>query len=117
MGDYLLVSTTTARAADARRIARSVVESRLAACAQIVGPVSSSYRWQGRVTTAHEWLCLIKTSRRLFPRLEREVSRIHPYDTPEIVAVPIAAGSRRYLTWLKESLEPARRKEKKLAAP
>jgi periplasmic divalent cation tolerance protein len=98
--------TTTASRADARRIARALVDRRLAACVQIVGPVESTYRWQGKVTTAREWLCLIKTTQARYRQLAAAVEALHPYDTPEIIAVPIAAGSRRYLDWLASSVRP-----------
>jgi len=74
---------------------------------QIVGPIESTYRWQGKVTTAREWLCLIKTTRARYRELAAAVQALHPYDTPEIVAVPIVAGSRRYLDWLASSVRPA----------
>ncbi len=101
------VVTTTASVAVARRIARALVDRRLAACAQIVGPIESVYRWQGRVEMAREWLCLIKTTRARFREVAATVETLHPYDTPEIVALPIAAGSQRYLEWLEASVRPA----------
>ncbi len=88
----------------ARRIARVLVENRLAACVQIVGPVESTYRWQGRVDAAREWLCLIKTTRARFSQVAGAVEALHPYDTPEVIAVPIVAGSQRYLDWLAEAV-------------
>jgi periplasmic divalent cation tolerance protein len=104
-GPVQAVTTTPSRAA-ARRIARTLVDRRLAACVQVVGPIVSIYRWQGRVETAREWLCLIKTSRARFRELSVTIEDLHPYDTPEIVALPIAAGSRRYLDWLAASVRP-----------
>jgi periplasmic divalent cation tolerance protein len=91
----------------ARRIARALVDRRLAACVQIVGPIESIYRWQGRVETAREWLCLIKTTRALFPAVTTAVAALHPYETPEMVALPIIAGSQRYIEWLAASVRPA----------
>jgi periplasmic divalent cation tolerance protein len=90
----------------ARRIARALVDRRLAACVQIVGPVESTNRWQGKVATAREWLCLIKTTRARYPQVAAAVEALHPYDTPEIIVLPIAAGSRRYLDWLASSVRP-----------
>jgi periplasmic divalent cation tolerance protein len=104
MGKYLLVTTTAGRAADARRIAAALVAERLAACVQVVGPVTSRFRWQGKVEVAREWLCLIKTSNGLYRRVEAEIGRLNPYDTPEIVALPMAHTSARYRAWLEESL-------------
>ncbi|MFO7637749.1 MAG: divalent-cation tolerance protein CutA [bacterium] len=103
---YLQVFTTLPGARAAHRLARELVCSRLAACAQVVGPVRSAYRWQGRVEEAREWLCLLKTSRRRFPALARAIRAAHPYEVPEIIALPIAAGSRTYLAWLDDSLRP-----------
>ncbi len=99
--------TTTPSRTTARRIARTLVDRRLAACVQIVGPIESIYRWRGRVETAREWLCLIKTTRTQFHAVTTTVEELHPYDTPEIIALPIAAGSQRYLEWLAESVRPA----------
>ncbi|MBM3332575.1 divalent-cation tolerance protein CutA [candidate division WOR-3 bacterium] len=100
MEKYLQLATTTPRRSVARRIARALVDSRLAACVQIVGPIESVYRWQGKIETASEWLCLIKTTRARLRAIAAMVQKHHPYDTPELVALPISAGSRRYLEWL-----------------
>lgn len=110
MGKFLQVVTTTASVAVARRIAATLVDRRLAACVQIVGPIESIYRWQGRVETAREWLCLIKTTQARFRAVAATVEALHPYDTPEIIALPIAAASRRYAEWLAASVRPARAK-------
>jgi len=96
--------TATPNRAVARRIARTLVDRGLAACVQIVGPIESIYRWQGRVETAREWLCLIKTNSARFREVNATIAELHPYDTPEIVALPIAAGSQRYLDWLTASV-------------
>ena len=101
---YIQISTTTENKEEAQLIAGKVVERRLAACAQIIGPVKSIYWWEGEMEESEEWLCLIKSSAALFERLETAVREIHPYETPEIVAVPITAGSAGYLAWLGESL-------------
>lgn len=103
---YVQTVTTTGSRADARRIARALVDRRLAACVQILGPVESTYRWQGKVATAREWLCLIKTTQARQGQLIAAIEELHPYDTPEIVSLPISAGSRRYLAWLAASVRP-----------
>ena len=103
---YVQIVTTTAERAVARRIARALVDRRLAACVQIVGPVESTFRWQGKVDVAREWLCLIKTTRARYAQVAATVEALHPYDTPEIIALPITAGSRRYLDWLVSSIRP-----------
>jgi periplasmic divalent cation tolerance protein len=104
---FVQTVTTTPSQALARRIARALVDRRLAACVQIVGPVESIYRWQGKVATAREWLCLIKTTQTRYAEVAAAVEALHPYDTPEIIALPIAAGSRRYLDWLASSVRPS----------
>jgi periplasmic divalent cation tolerance protein len=100
-----LVLVTCASATEARRIARAVVEARLAACVNILpGAVTSVYRWKGKVETASERLLLIKTSQKCLAKLREAVERLHSYDVPEFIALPIAAGSRAYLDWLGESM-------------
>ena len=97
---YLMVMTTTDAREHADRLARSLVEGRLAACVQVLGPIASTYRWQGQVETAQEWLCLIKTTGSRFDALAAHVDAHHTYDTPELTAVPISDGSARYLAWV-----------------
>jgi periplasmic divalent cation tolerance protein len=107
MEGFIQVTTTTEKREDAEHIARTLVEGRLAACVQIVGPITSVYRWKGRIETAGEWLCLIKGREGNYGAIERAIRSLHPYETPEIVAVPIVAGSRDYLEWLLvESAQP-----------
>jgi periplasmic divalent cation tolerance protein len=98
MEDYVQVVTTTET--DAQAIARAVVEQRLAGCAQVVGPITSVFRWQGQIEMAEEWLCLIKSRRVLYAALEQAILEVHPYDVPEILAIPVTAGSKSYLEWL-----------------
>ena len=101
MTDYIQVVTTTEREEDAAAIARSLVEERLAACVQVLGPVTSTYRWQGRIETAQEWQCWAKSRRELFDELRQAICRLHPYDVPEILALPILDGNAEYLDWLR----------------
>ena len=105
MTEFIQVVTTTETKDQAQRIAQAVVEKRLAACAQIVGPISSTYWWKGKVESADEWMCLMKTRNDLFADLERAIREIHPYEVPEIVAVPIVAGSASYMNWLDNELK------------
>jgi periplasmic divalent cation tolerance protein len=100
MTGFIQVFTTVERQEDAERIARALVEGRLAACVQVLGPVTSIYRWQGAIETGREWLCLIKSRAGLYPQIEEAIRGIHPYQVPEILAVPVAAGSPSYLEWL-----------------
>ncbi len=100
MTDAIQVMTTTAAKADAETIARALVERRLAGCVQIGGPILSCYRWQEKIETAEEWTCTIKTRRDRYGEVEAAIRELHPYQTPEILAVPVVAGSADYLEWL-----------------
>ena len=105
MTDKLVVLVTCSSSAEARRIARAVVKGRLAACVNILpGAVTSIYRWKGKVESAKERLLLIKTSRKRIAKLRKTVERLHSYEVPEFIALPIAAGLPKYLTWLEECL-------------
>jgi len=105
MTDKIVVMVTCRSQAEAKKIARAVVEARLAACANVLsGPVQSIYRWKEKVETAKEVLLLVKSTQKRFSALEREIRRLHSYDTPEIIAVPIAEGSKAYLRWVDESV-------------
>jgi periplasmic divalent cation tolerance protein len=107
---YVVVLVTCGSRAEARRIAREVVSRRLAACANLLEtPVQSVYRWKGKVEKAREFLLLIKTSARRLPALEAEVKRLHSYEVPEFIALPIVAGSPAYLRWLGDCVAPERR--------
>ena len=108
MTEKIVVMVTCGSRAEARKIVRAVVEARLAACANVFGaPVQSIYRWKGKLETAKEVLLLVKSTRKRFAVLEREIRRLHSYDTPEIIAVPIVAGSQTYLRWIEESVRGA----------
>jgi periplasmic divalent cation tolerance protein len=99
------VITATKTEANAQAIARTVIEKRLAACVQIVGPITSTYWWQGEIETAEEWLCVIKSREDLYEALEEAIREVHPYDVPEILVVPVVAGSKSYLDWLDGELQ------------
>ena len=104
MEEFIQVMTATDKREDAERIARSLVEMRLAACVQIAGPVTSIYRWKGAIETAGEWLCLIKSRAECYGAIEQAIRSLHPYETPEILALPLVAGSGDYLAWLRGEL-------------
>jgi periplasmic divalent cation tolerance protein len=105
--NYRLVFVTCANHMQAKLIARSVVEKRLAACVNILrSPIECHYRWKGKVEKARELLLLIKTTARKLGDLEREVKHLHSYDVPEFIALPIIAGSKDYLAWLHDSVTP-----------
>lgn len=106
MPDYVQVLTTAGSEEDAQRIGEHLVEARLAACVQVVGPIASIYRWQGKVEREREWQCLVKTEAARYDEVEAAIRAVHPYDEPEIVATPIVAGSRGYLDWVSASLTP-----------
>jgi periplasmic divalent cation tolerance protein len=97
----------------ARKLARAVVEKRLAACVNLVhSPVESFYTWRGKLEKAREYLLVMKTTAKRLDELEREVARLHSYDVPEFIALPITEGSAKYLSWLDDSVEKSRRKRK-----
>lgn len=98
--DAIVVFTTVPDAEEAGRLAKLLVDARLAACVQLVHDIDSVYRWQGRVEQQREVLLIAKTTVARFAELEQVVRVNHSYETPEIVAVPIVAGSRPYLQWL-----------------
>jgi periplasmic divalent cation tolerance protein len=100
MKNYIQITTTTETKEEAQKIAQYLVEQKLAACVQISGPIESTYRWKGKVETAEEWLCLIKTRENLFDKVETAIKKLHSYETPEIIAVPIVKGSKEYLHWI-----------------
>lgn len=102
--DYCVVVFVTAPdETTALSIGRMLVEERLAACANLIGPIRSIYRWQGAVEDASEQLLLIKTRANLFAALESRIKQLHPYEVPEIVAIDIQHGSPQYLQWIRES--------------
>jgi periplasmic divalent cation tolerance protein len=106
MAEYIQLFTTTESRDDAEMISRGVVEKRLAACAQVLGPITSTYWWKEEVEKTEEWLCIMKSRRDLFNALEETIKAIHPYEVPEIVAVPIVLGSPSYLEWLGQEIKP-----------
>jgi periplasmic divalent cation tolerance protein len=106
-GKYVVVLVTCGSRAEAQRIAGEIVARRLAACANLLeARVQSVYRWKGKVEKAREFLLLIKTSARRLAALEAEVKRLHSYDVPEFIALPIIAGSPAYLRWLADCVVP-----------
>src|SRR5579871_5436235 len=98
--EALVVTTTLPSRDQAAALARALVDERLAACVQIVDGLRSIYRWQGQICDEPEVLCLIKTARARWEALRARVAELHPYDVPELLALPVAAGSAPYLDWL-----------------
>ncbi len=105
MTDFVQVVTTVSTRQDADRLARLAVEARLAACAQVLGPVSSTYHWQGKVESAEEFMVVLKSSAGLQERLRAALAAQHPYDVPEILSFAVMAGNRAYLDWMAAELE------------
>ena len=99
---YLQVQTTTDSRAEAMELSRAAVEARLAACAQVAGPVASMYWWDGGLERTEEWLVLLKLPADRYDELAAFITERHSYDEPEIVALPILTGSSAYLSWMWE---------------
>ncbi|MFD8329785.1 divalent-cation tolerance protein CutA [Streptomyces lydicus] len=106
MADHLTVLTTTDSAEKAQALAAGAIKARVAACAQISAPVTSVYRWEGAVNTDQEWQVLFKTPATRYEALEAHIKAEHDYDTPEIIATSIVAGSAEYLAWVEEETKP-----------
>ncbi len=100
MTDALIVFCTCAHQAEATQLAHALVSEGTAACVNIVPAIESVYRWEGKIETSQEVLLLIKTTRALFPALRDSIIRLHSYDTPEVIAVPVTDGWAKYLAWL-----------------
>jgi len=98
---------------EGRRIARRVVSNRLAACVNIIlGPAESFYTWKGKLEKAREYLLVMKTKMKCLAELENEVRRLHSYDLPEFIALPMTEGSEKYLSWLDDSVANERQRRK-----
>ena len=108
MTDKIVVFTTCAVESDAERIARALVDARLAACVNVVPGVRSFYHWKGKTESSQEFLLIVKTSRDLFDALRAEMEKLHPYELPELLALPVVAGAEDYLRWLQSNLRGAR---------
>jgi periplasmic divalent cation tolerance protein len=107
MTDKIVAFNTCASADEAERLARKLIDERLAACVTVVTPVRSFFRWEGAVEEATEWLLVIKTSRELFSRLRQSLEAAHSYQIPELIALPITEGSPNYLAWMNGELQAA----------
>ena len=105
-GGHVQVLTATGTRDEADAVAAALLDARLAACVQIVGPVQSRYLWQGRVESAEEWLCLVKTTASRSADAVAEIARVHSYDTPEITVTPIVGGAASYLAWIDAEVAP-----------
>jgi periplasmic divalent cation tolerance protein len=109
MTDKIVVLSTCATETDAERLARALVAGRLAACVNVVPGMRSFYHWKGEIESGAEFLLIIKTSRELFPALNAEMAKLHPYEVPELLALPVVDGAENYLSWLDSNLRGAQK--------
>jgi periplasmic divalent cation tolerance protein len=100
--ESIVVLVTCGSEEEALKIARSLVEERLAACINLVSPVRSIYRWEGKIWDEKEWILIIKTQKLRFEELEKKVKSLHSYSVPEIIGLPVVEGSSSYLKWIEE---------------
>ncbi len=100
MTDVIIIFVTTSSEEEAEKIARALVEEQLAACVNILSPIRSIYRWEGKIQDDREWLLVIKTQQTHFAAVEARVKALHSYQVPEVIALPVVDGSKKYLNWL-----------------
>lgn len=105
MVEYIQVITVTGSKEEADKISQVVVEKRLAGCAQVFGPITTTYWWKGKIEKAEEWLCLMKSRTDLYEGLESTIHQVHSYEIPEILAMTVTKGSKSYLNWLESELK------------
>ena len=108
-GKFIVVLNTAPDLATARILAKAALEARLVACANLVPAVESHYWWQGKLETSPEILIIFKTQKSQLAALEKLILATHPYETPEILALPLSAGTRKYLDWIGNSVKPLKR--------
>lgn len=102
MADAIEVRTTIDDREGAQKIAQALVSQRLAACVQVIGPITSTYWWQGEMSETDEWICVAKTQKALYGAVEQAIRENHTYEEPEIIATEIVAGSAGYLKWIEQ---------------
>jgi periplasmic divalent cation tolerance protein len=105
MSKAIVVLVTCGTEDEAVEIAHALVEERLAACVNLISPVRSIYRWEGKIWDEKEWMLIIKTQKKRFEELKKKVKSLHSYSVPEVIALPIVEGSASYLKWLEENTE------------
>lgn len=108
MTDKIVVLSACASIEEAERIARSLVEKRIAACVNLLSGIRSLYQWKGAIADEAEVLLVIKSSRALFPKLQSEIQKMHSYEVPELIALPVVEGSEPYLAWMARELAEER---------
>ncbi len=107
MTDKIVILVTVASKEEGHKIARHLVESRLAACVNVTGAIESIYRWKGEISQDQEYQLFVKTTREMFPEIQAAIAKLHSYQTPEMICLPIIDGSREYLLWVDESVNSA----------
>ena len=108
MTEFIVVLITCAKIQEAKKIANVLVDSRLAACVNIIPGIHSIFRWEGKIDKAKEVLLIVKTKKSVFSKLVKKAKSIHSYDVPEIIALPIVSGEPSYLDWLNQSVQTSR---------
>jgi periplasmic divalent cation tolerance protein len=106
MTELVQIVTTTKSKAEAKKIGRALLQQRLAACVQVIGPLESSFWWKGKISESKEWYCIIKSRRSLYTRIEKAIRTLHSYEEPEIICLPIGAVSLGYQQWVERETKP-----------
>ena len=101
MTEFIQVYTAVNSKATAKKIARELLKQRMASCVQVLGRIESNYWWKGRMDQTTEWICLIKARANDYRRIEASIKKMHPYEVPEILAVPVIRGQADYLNWIR----------------
>jgi len=104
MAGFIQITITVGTREEGEQLVHNLVENRLIACGQILGPIQSTYWWKGKIETAQEWMCLAKSREEKFAEVVRQVRNMHSYEVPEIIAVPLIAVDENYAHWLEEEL-------------
>ncbi len=99
---YCIIQSTTASEEEAKTIAKQLVEKKLIACCSIIPKITSIYTWQGKINEDNEALMIMKTKAELYSKVEKEIKKLHSYEVPEIICIPINSGSKKYLNWIDE---------------
>ncbi|HUX35865.1 MAG TPA: divalent-cation tolerance protein CutA [Candidatus Paceibacterota bacterium] len=102
--EFIKIYTTVAKKSDAERIAKILSEKKLSACTQIAGPITSVYKWKGKLEKSKEWMCSAKARKGDYKKIEKAIKEIHPYKLPEIIALPIVGGSPEYFNWMRKEI-------------
>jgi len=102
---FIQVITTVSNKEDAKKIANTLVEKKLAGCVQIIGPITSIFRWKEKIEEAEEYMCIVKTREDRYEDVEKAIKEAHPYDVPEILSVQVNDGNKSYLDWLDKCID------------